>query len=206
MSNVISDLTGPAEAAPAPAVDAAPEIPALAVDGAGPKVPEQALRVIRGIGAGQIPGALVLKGQPGIESGITAPMLNEMGVGLYRPKDPTLLAVAFSPKQVSVKMLQGMDAAGKLKDSFPTMTSLLQGPGGDAGGAPMAPGAEEGATGPAPEPTPPATSQVMPKPTFGSDAQAQAANERLNNLTSEPSKRKIPGAGAVLNGLVTRAT
>lgn len=206
MANVIADLTG-AEAPVANIAPAGAPIPALEDKPALPDVPEAPLRVLRGIKNGQIPGAVIPEGAPPGKSGLTPEGLVELGIDVYRPKTKGLAGVVFAPEHLSLKEVQHLDAKGKLQDVFPNIMSLL----GE--------GAPNGSTGADNEtvdsvspssqgtaPTPPQTVPVLPRPTFGSDAQARATSERVNAIQGEvPSKRPLPGAGKVLNGLFARA-
>lgn len=205
--NAISDLIGSASGT-TPTAPAAAAPTASDASPGSPSIPPQALNVIRGLASGQVPGTYIPSDAPKIETGLSPGDLLKAGVGLYKPKTTGLVAVAYSPKQVSEKMLQKMDADGTLTKNFPSITDLLKGteeaPGGAVADLTGADGSTppSGASGATEQP---ASVPVMPRPTFGADAQATAANARIQALSPEPSKRKIPGGGSVLNGLVARA-
>lgn len=204
MANAISELL-PATAGTIPAATA-PN--ASEASPGSPSIPPQALNIIRGLASGQIPGAVIPSDAPKIETGLTPGDLIKAGIGLYHPRTKGLAGVAFSPEHVSEAMLQKMDKDGTLAKNFPSMTDLLKGVEAAPGGALDGLTPPDGSTQPASadgSPTQPSSVPVLPRPTFGADAQAEAANARLASLNPEPSKRLIPGGGAVLNGLVTRA-
>lgn len=189
MSNLVTDLASDQPAAPA-----APESPIAGT-------PPQVQLVLRGLSSGQIPGAFVPKDAPKIESGLTPEKLNDLGIGLYLPKDKTLAAVAFNHGKVSEKMLQKMDAAGTLTKNFPDITTLLEGTG-DSGSAPASSDTAPDSSGAVADPT--ATIPVLPRPGLTGAGANSLANKRVNALSLDPSKRTIPGGGAVLNGLIDR--
>lgn len=185
--NVIQDLGG----APAAAPQAA-SLPSL--DSNAPAIPSGPLKVLRGVANGQIPGVVVPKGSPEIASDLTPDDLSGMGVGFYIPQSTDYVGVLFNPEQISEGMLQKMDKAGKLSE-LPSIDSML---GESPAAEPVTP--EEGAA-----PSGMGAVPIMPRPSMSADAQGELANDRLQNLTTEPSKRKLPGAGTVLNGLMNRA-
>ncbi len=196
--NILNDLGAAPAANETPG--ASPELPAL--DAKAPPVPDGPLKVLRGVSSGQIPGVVVPKGTPEIASGLKPEDLHQFGVDLYIPKSGDYVGVLFNPQHISEKMLQGMDKAGKLGE-LPSIDKLLGSDSGDSGASADAgptPSADSdlGPSGMAPV-------QILPRSGLSSDAQGSLENSRLKALTTEPSKRTIPGAGSVLNGLVNRA-
>jgi len=195
MANVIEDLAGaPVAPVAEPAASGVPAVDAPALD-----IPEAPLRVLRGIKNGQLPGATIPEGAPPGKSGLTPDGLQAMGVNIYKPHSKGLAGVAYAPEHISEKEVAHLDKAGKLSDVFPDIMKLLgdQAPAAEGSGAPAeAAGAS---------PTPPTSVPVLPRPTFGSDAQARITGDRVNAIQGvEPSKRPLAGAGKVLNGLFAR--
>lgn len=191
--NVLKDFGGASAGTPASTA----EIPAL--DSKAPPIPDGPLKVLRGVASGQIPGVAVPKGTQEIASGLQPEDLQDFGVGFYIPKSDDYVAVLFNPEQISEKMLQNMDKAGQLSQ-LPSIDKLLGGASGESETVSAPPSSDEdtGPSGMAPV-------QILPRPGLSSSAQSSLANDRLKNLATEPSKRTIPGAGSVLNGLINRA-
>ena len=198
MANVIEDLAG---APVAPVAEVAPSgVPA--VDETPLDIPEAPLRVLRGIKSGQLPGATIPENAPPGKSGLTPDGLQAMGVNIYKPHSKGLAGVAYAPEHISEKEVAHLDKAGKLSDVFPDIMKLLgdQAPTGVQNNEGDVAAPDAGAS-----PTPPTTVPVLPRPTFGSDAQARITGDRVNAIQGvEPSKRPLAGAGKVLNGLFAR--
>lgn len=204
--NALSDLMPAGAPAAQIAPAGSPEIPALADKPALPDIPEAPLRVLRGIKNGQLPGAVIPEGAPAGKSGLTPEGLVELGIDVYRPKTKGLAGVVFAPEHLSLKEVQHLDKAGKLQDVFPNIMSLLGdgAPTGDSAGGPLEDTAGNSDANPD-APTPPQSVPVLPRPTFGSDAQNRAVSARATAIQGDvPSKRPLPGAGKVLNGLFAR--
>jgi hypothetical protein len=164
--------------------------------------------------AGDVPGVYAPKGfkpSPELAAMTNMKMIKTLSLGIYRPKDPDVAAVMFNPAKISIADLQAADKKDELTKILTPITKYAGGPaqGGPApvGDGPMgglngqnAPAAQGGAQL-SPEPT-----QVMPRPTFGAEAQKMAAEMRSKNFAPQaPTAAPMPGAGNILNGLLKRA-
>jgi hypothetical protein len=119
--------------------------------------------------------------------GANLPALGELGLSLYR--SPNKRLILFNPQVIPSEQLQKLDAEGKL-DSVAAPLEGLETPE-----APTAPQAAPIAAGP-----------VSGAPGLAPRAQSKLAGARLNSLMPKsPSQQAAPGAGKVLNSLLTRA-
>lgn len=188
-----------AQPEPPPATEQpAAEIPALE---AGTEIPEGPKLVVRAVANGQIPGAYIAAGATGGSANPpSAQDMADMGVNFFKPvASKDVMAVMYSPKAITPKELDRLDQTGKLTEVFPNVADLLGGPASASGEAPV-PGAPV-------EPIVPEMPQqvaIQPRQSVGGDPMAQ---QRLAVLNSggAPSKRVVPGGGAVLDGLMRRA-
>jgi len=199
------DTNNPAAATPPP--------PAAAPQGGQMQSVEEKFPLLHDLVAGDVPGVYAPKGfkpSPELAAMTNMKMIKTLGLGIYRPKDQEVAAVMFNPAKISLKDVQEADKANELTKIFPSVAKY-------ADGAPEGPaGVGDGPTGglignqttqdqPAAGPSPEAT-QVMPRPTFGAEAQRMAAEMRTKNFApAAPTAGPIPGGGNILNGLLKRA-
>ena len=156
--------------------------------------------ILRGIASGQLPGAYVPKNAAPVKSDLTPEDLTQAGISIYKTRDPQVSAVLFNPETISEKQVAHLDTAGKITSVFPSTATLLAGPSGapaDAAAPTDGSGDSEAAM----------TVPVLPRPNFGGMSPATMTNSRMMALNggSEPSKRLVPGAGKIINGLMERA-
>jgi hypothetical protein len=181
--------------------DSAPSMPQTAPQ-EGDSNPLSEYPGLAKIASGEVPGAYIPADVEPRESNITPDALQSAGLLFYKPKTPNVLAVLFNPEVLPAKKLKELDLGGQLTEALPPITQLM-----GAGDAAETPSTSYQSVE-APEtsvqaPSAPETVPVLPAPTFGVDAQRQAARTRLQTLAGqEPSKRPIPGGGQVLNGLL----
>lgn len=169
--------------------------------------------VVHALVAGDIKGVYAPKGLKASEELAvqTNPVLiKHLGLGVYRPKDKDVQAVLYNPNKISLEQLQKADKEDKLTSILQPVTKFLgQNPGGPSS---IGDGPTGGLTGnqtsqdqptnaPSSEPV-----QVMPRPTFGAEAQRMAAEMRSKNFApAAPTAGPVPGGGTILNGLLKRA-
>ena len=177
------------------------------------KLPETAQLAVRGLSSGQIPGAYVPKGANPQSSGLKPDDLFSVGIALYKPHSKDILAVAFNPDTLSEKTLKAMDKAGKIPENLPNLMNLLQGNTATGGGITGAdttssPTTATPLSGITPKldgngsPDAARTSAILPRPAPRSSL--LASQRATEEASKEPSKRQVPGAGNVLNGLLAR--
>jgi hypothetical protein len=174
------------------------EIPALEE---GTEFPKGGQLLFRAIANGQIPGAYVAAGSTGgIDNPPPREAITGMGIEFFKPKVSTdVMAVLYNPKALNVKELTRLDETGKLTEVFPNAASIV--------GSPAS--ASEDQTNPdgsvAPSvPEMPQQVPIQPRQAAGGDPMAAQRLAVLNSGGS-PSKRVVPGGGAVLDGLMRRA-
>lgn len=208
---------------PSAATPAAPQQGAQAPQGGKLKSVADNFPVVHALIKGGIKGVYAPADlQPSDELALqTNPVLiKHLGLGVYRPKDPDVKAVLFNPAKISLQELQKADKDDKLTKILKPITKFLggasasasRGQGAAGGPEPIGDGPAGGLTGqntpaagtaPAPSPSP---VSVMPKPTFGADAQKMAAEMRSKNFAPQgPTAGPLPGGGNILNGLLKRA-
>lgn len=152
------------------------------------------------------PVRALLEGNPGAiyaPEGINTPLtqtigqnfkkMGELGLALYR--SPNKVMVMFNPNVVDPDDLRAADKAGKL-DTVAKPLAAFEGEQ-----APVAGSAAPAAPSPVGAPVAPINEGLTPR------AQSKLAGERLSALKDNPapSKRPVPGAGRILNGLIERA-
>jgi hypothetical protein len=219
MSNILDGLTSgspaPAGAAPAPGgaptptpnpTSGVPDPSNLAAAAKDPAA-QRPLAVLKAVALGQLPGVLIPKDAPKMQSSLTPGDVTSLGIGIYVPHTKGIHAIFFNQKSVPTSTLKALDKAGKLKTAFPSIMSFLSG----KGAAPASPADEPtpvsgisdnnltGSAGPMPSVVP-----VLPRPSFSADASKQMAMRRVNALNGSPSSQTLPGGGSVLNGLLHR--
>jgi hypothetical protein len=223
MSEVIDSLmpraSNPDTNNPSAATPAAPQQGSQAAGGKMQSVAEK-FPLLHELVVGDVKGVYAPKDlQPSPElAALTGPkMIKTLGLGVYRPKDPDVKAVLFNPNKISIKQLQEADKEDRLTKILVPVTKFLSGDSKAAQGAPGAPAAvgDGPVGGLAGQNTPPAAATsspspepvgVLPKPTFGADAQKMAAEMRAKNFApAGPTAGPIPGGGNILNGLLKRA-
>jgi hypothetical protein len=136
------------------------------------------------------------------------PAFGQLGLGLYRGKDRVVL---FNPQLIPAAKVKALDGAGQL-DTLAAPIDTLLAPAADSPAGPeSAPGNAPGLSAPAgpvaaaPGPAAPAPA---PAPMAGIHASPPSASmARLQQLQPKaPSERPLPGQGAVINGLLRRAS
>lgn len=182
------DANNPAAATPA----------AQAPQGAQVQSVAEKFPLLHDLVAGDVPGVYAPKGfqpTPELAAMTNMKMIKTLNLGVYRPKDQEVAAVMFNPLKISIKDLQEADKNNELTKILPPITKYLhqQGPTG------VSEGPTGGLIGNQ-------TTQVMPRPTFGADAQKMAAQMRSKNFAPQgPTAGPIPGGGVILNSLLKRA-
>lgn len=119
--------------------------------------------------------------------------VGELGLALYR--SPNKVVVMFNPAVLDPSDLRAADRAGKLDDVAVSMASF------ESTGAPKTPESAPGAPEPVSGAPAPVSEGLTPR------AQSKLAGKRITALMDDeaPSKRPVPGAGKILNGLLERA-
>ncbi len=197
--NILDGLNGtpPTGAATMPA--AATEAPAAPPDAAAPH-PLQGM--VQDLISGKVAAVYIPKNYSNPNFQAPDPKaLVSMGLALYSPKhDKDVAAVVGNPQLTTHAELVKMDKDGKLDKNFPSIATFL--PHVDP-----TVGAEAGSPVAAPLPAAPSQTPVPVLPASGLSGSALGAlaAKRASNFAPQiPSARQVPGAGAVLNGLMRR--
>jgi len=181
-----------------------------------PDVKGKALGVLHAIGTGQLAGVHVPADAPKLKSDVTPKQVQDMGIGIYKPKSKDVSAVFFNPGKVPVTTLKALDAKNRLAHAFPSITKFLgissspSGAGKSGVGTPGKNTSETGAAGPAGASTgTPSTGAGQTGGTSGADYGQQGRNTPSIsdlNLTGTPTPTAAavpvlprPGMGAGAN-------